>query len=68
MRQQPQQQQSYKSRDKTDALEDERGWWERPEEVSMAAYAVEPLESWQEERLEKAYAFEGRRKMKVGSS
>ena len=31
----------------------------------MQAYAVEPLDAWQEERLERAYAADGRRKMKV---
>lgn len=60
-----QQQQRYRVKDDGDSQEDERGWWERPEEVSMAAYAVEPLEPWQEERLETAYALQGRRKMKV---
>jgi hypothetical protein len=45
--------------------DDERGWWERPEEVSMSRYAVEPLEAYQEEALEVAYATYGRRKMKV---
>ena len=44
---------------------DERGWWEKPEERSMQAYAVQPLDPWQEERLERAYAADGRRKMKV---
>lgn len=46
---------------------DERGWWEKPEEVSMSAYAVEPLEPYQVEALETAYAEYGRRKMKVGN-
>ncbi len=31
----------------------------------MSAYAVLPLEPWQEERLELAYAVDGRRKIKV---
>ena len=31
----------------------------------MQAYAVQPLDPWQEERLERAYAADGRRKMKV---
>jgi len=62
---QGQQQQRHRGKDEGGAIEDERGWWERPEEVSMAAYAVEPLEPWQEERLETAYALQGRRKMKV---
>lgn len=34
----------------------------------MQAYAVQPLEPWQEERLERAYAADGRRKMQVRAS
>ena len=44
---------------------DERGWWEKPEEQSMQAYVAQPLDPWQEERLERAYAADGRRKIKV---
>ncbi|GLI60056.1 hypothetical protein VaNZ11_001908 [Volvox africanus] len=44
--------------------EDARGWWERPEERSLQAYAAPSLEAWQEERLQRAYA-SGRRKAQI---
>ncbi|GFR40457.1 hypothetical protein Agub_g1015 [Astrephomene gubernaculifera] len=44
--------------------EDTRGWWERPEERSLQAYAAPTLQAWQEERLQLAYAA-GRRKVQV---
>ncbi|EFJ40069.1 homeodomain protein, partial [Volvox carteri f. nagariensis] len=44
--------------------EDVRGWWERPEERSLQAYAAPSLEPWQEERLLRAYAA-GRRKAPI---
>ena len=47
------------------SVAEDRGWWEVAEERSLQANAVEPLEIWQAERLEQAFAMEGRRKMKV---
>ncbi|GIL56475.1 hypothetical protein Vafri_11831 [Volvox africanus] len=47
-----------------EAEEDVRGWWERPEERSLQAYAAPSLEAWQEERLQRAYA-SGRRKAQI---
>lgn len=44
--------------------QDARGWWQRPEERSLQAYTAEPLQAWQVERLEIAYAM-GRRKANV---
>ena len=45
--------------------EEDKGWWEKPEEVSMDAYRIEPLDDWQEAALQEAYARDGRRKMKI---
>ncbi|GIL83844.1 hypothetical protein Vretimale_10864 [Volvox reticuliferus] len=44
--------------------DDGRGWWERPEERSLQAFAAPSLEPWQEERLQRAYA-SGRRKAQI---
>ncbi|KAG2497710.1 hypothetical protein HYH03_004447 [Edaphochlamys debaryana] len=44
--------------------EDTRGWWERPEERNLQAFAAPPLAHWQEKRLALAFAA-GKRKQGV---
>ncbi|MEW5317225.1 MAG: hypothetical protein WDW38_008543 [Sanguina aurantia] len=47
-----------------DTADEGLGWWEKPEEANLQAYAVQPMEDWQVERLEEAYAV-GRRKVSL---